>query len=151
MNQAYIKEAKEYLVHDIAPTLMPNIRGFFQTRLLGLYRNHAEIQINIVNESKEVIKSFGSRVMPIGGAVIVDDIVSKLTLVENAPPIKAYFQAWLIGMDKKNNEAEISLRLVDENRKEMINFGSMIRKPGQQFILKGLDVTATITPKGYDI
>jgi len=148
MNQSELKEAKEHLTRVIAPTLTPNIRGLFQVRLLGLHRYHAEIVINIVNQQRKVLKAFGRQIIKVGDAVVVDQFSSHVTLAPNTPSVEAYFQAWLIGVNAENTEAEISLRLVDGDRKELINFGSTVREPGKAITLMGVDITATIIPKG---
>jgi len=137
-------EAKEYMVHDIAPTLTPNINGLFQVRLRGLYRNHGGLEINLVNEKREVLKGFGFNVVPAGGAVIIDDFSSTLNLAENTMPITAFFQAWIIGINKDNTEAEISLRLVDENRKELVNFGSATKRVGEAIVLEGMNINVNV-------
>lgn len=139
-----ITEAKEYLVHDIAPQLTPLLRGLFQVRLLGLYRNHAQIEVRLVNAQREVLKSFGSQVVPCGGAVIIDQFSSSLNITPDAPAVKAHFQAWCIGINQDNTEAEISLRLVDENRKELLNFGSLIRRQGGTITLEGMEIVINI-------
>lgn len=146
-NSAFIREAKEHIVHDIAPKMIPNIRGNFQARLIGLYRNHAEIRINVVNQNKELLKTFGSNVVPVGGAVIVDEFSSLLNIANNAPPVKAFFQAWVIGINKEHTQAEISLRLVDENRKELLNFGSKTIFVGKTMTIEGLEVVVNVIPK----
>lgn len=147
MNKKLIAEAKGHMAHKIAPTLLPNIRGLFRVRLLGLYRHHAKLSISLVNDRREVLKHFGTTVVPAGGAGIVDQFSSLMTIAENAPPVKAYFQAWVIGINTDNTEAEISLRLVDENRKELMNFGSVTRKQGGTITLEGLEIVANIIPK----
>ena len=150
INQNKIQEAKEFVVHDIAPTLSPSINGLFQVRLMGLFRNHGELQVNLVNVKREVLKGFGSNVVPAGGAVIIDNFSSLLHLVKGAPPQQAYFQAWIIGINKENTEAEISLRLVDENRKELLNFGSAVKRIGETITLEGMEITVNILPKGLE-
>lgn len=147
MNKSELKEAKEYLTNDIAPKLMPNVRGMFQARLVGLYRNHAEIEINLVDSSKNIVKRFGSNVVPQGGAVIVDKFSSIWNIGQNLPSIDAYFQAWLIGISQDHKQAEISLRLVDENRNELKNFGSATVCAGKSLTLEGLEITVNILPK----
>lgn len=148
INPAELREAKEFVVHDIAPTLNPTLRGLFQVRLLGLYRNHGELQVSLVNEKREVLKGFGSSVVPAGGAVVIDSFSSILNMVEGAAPMKAFFQAWIIGINKEHTEAEISLRLVDESRNELLNFGSVLRKVGGTITLEGMEITVNILPKG---
>lgn len=144
INPKELQEAKEFMVHDVAPTLSPTLSGLFQVKLLGLYRNHAELQVNIVNKSREVLKGFGSNVVPAGGAVVIDNFSSVLNLAENAHPVTAFFQAWVIGIDKESTEAEISLRLVDEDRKELLNFGSITKKIGETIVLEGMDINVNV-------
>ena len=139
-----IEEAKEFMVHDIAPTLNPTVQGLFQVRLNGLYRRHAELCVNLVNERCEVVKGFGVAAVPVGGAVIIDQFSSLLHLVEGTPPVDAFFQAWLIGVNESHTEAELSLRLVDSDRKELKNFGSTMRGVGGTITLQGMDITVNI-------
>jgi len=148
INPAELREAKDFMVHDIAPTLNPNVRGLFHVRLSGLHRNHGGLQIYLVNGRREVLKDFGFNVVPVGGAVIIDKHPSALKLVDGETPVTAFFQAWIIGINKEHTEAEISLRLVDENRKELLNFGSVLRKVGGTITLEGMEITVNILPKG---
>lgn len=144
-NARLIKDAKAHMVHKIAPTLHKTIRGRFQAVLLGLYRNHAEIAINLINGNREVLKHFGKQVVPVGGSVIVDQFSSMWDLgIKGAMPVKAFFQVWVIGHNTEHTESEIALRLVDESRKELVNFGSMVRRIGETITLNGLEITVTI-------
>lgn len=81
MDSPMIREAKEYVRHDIAPTLTPNIKGQFSVRLIGVHRNHAEIELRIVNENREVIKSFGSKVIPVGESIRLQGIDSTINFL----------------------------------------------------------------------
>jgi hypothetical protein len=51
-------------------------------------------------------------------------------------------------MNAEHTEAEISLRLMDEDRKMLVDFGIAKRMPGRAITLVGVDITATIIPKG---
>jgi len=147
-NKKELQERKEFMTHDIAPTLMPTLRGLFQVRVLGLYRSHAELQINLVNSSREILQSFGKQIVPKGGAIVIDNFSSVLDLPGTTTPTEAFFQAWIIGMNTENTEAEISLRLVDEDRKELINFGSTVRGIGGTIVLEGMDIAVNIIKRG---
>ncbi len=147
MNNALIREAKEHVKHEIAPSLLPTVRGNYQARLIGLHRSHAQVEVNLVNAKKEVVKRFGSNVVPQGGAVIIDKHSSLWNIAPNAPPVPAYFQAWVVGISHDHTEAEISLRLVDDNRKELVNFGSATIKVGKTMTVEGLEVAVRVLPK----
>ncbi len=146
MDDPIIKESKSFLTNDIAPKLIPNITGNFQVFVNGIYRKHAEIFINLVNGNGQVVKKFGSNIIPIGAALNVDEFSSLLN-IENAMPITAFFQVWFVGVDKNCSNGEFLIRLVDSDRKKLINFGVVQLKPGKQTTLRGLDISVNIIPK----
>lgn len=145
-----VTEAREFVIHDIAPTLLPNVRGYYQVILNGLYRNHAEIGIRLVDAKNEkaVVKDFGSNVVPIYGGIISKFRESELILVEGQPPIDATFQARLLGVNEQQTEAEIQLRTIDEDRRETFSFGSKTIGIGKTITLKGVDVIVYVDKKG---
>lgn len=144
-----LQEATEILVHEIIPKLSPSLIGNFQVTVLGMHRNHAEIGISLVNKAGETLKYFGTRAIRIGDAISIDNYPSMISFVKNTPKIKCFFQAWLIGVDKNNTEAEISIRLVDENRKKINEIGIVKRKAGGRITVNNLDITLSITPKRF--
>lgn len=145
-----LTEAKEFVVHDIAPTLLPNERGYFQVKLIGLYRNHAQLGIRLVEAKNKnnVTRDFGSNVVPVYGGVISKFRESELILVEGQPPIDATFQARLLGVNEQQTEAEIELRTIDENRIETFSFGSKTIAVGKTITLEGVDVIVYTDKKG---
>lgn len=142
-----IAEAKGHLVHKIAPHLIPNIRGLFRVQLVGLYRNRGQLAIAIVNERDEVLKQFGSNIVRVGGSVIIDKFSSIVNFAPGTPAVEGYFNAWIIGINAENTEAEISLRLVDKDHKQIKNFGSKTIKAGKSITLKGMDIQINIIPE----
>lgn len=78
MNKRAIQEAKEYLAHDIAPTLTPTIRGEFQVRVIGVHRNAVEIELRIVEPGNpdRSLFSFGSKVISPGKTITLNGLES---------------------------------------------------------------------------
>lgn len=145
-----IKEAKGYLVHDVAPNLIPNYKGKFSAVLLGLYRGHADIQICLVDDKNNLVKDFGHNVVRLGGSVMSKAASSKLSVAPGAPPVDAWFNARLMGMAKNHSEAEIEIRLIDENRETLTSIGSKRIKPGKHVTLENLEVTVNVMPRGLN-
>ena len=76
-----IKEAKGYIQHEIAPALSPNITGKFQVRLIGLNHGAAEIELRIVDENGNSLKSFGSKVISPGRTITLEGLESKINFL----------------------------------------------------------------------
>lgn len=77
-----IEEAKGHMSHVIAPSLNPNVSGVFQVRLIGVVNNTAEIELRIVEpESKNVIKSFGSKAITPGRTITLEGLESKVNFL----------------------------------------------------------------------
>lgn len=152
-----LQEAKEYVQHDIVPTLKPNIVGFFQVKLLTVYRKVAEIELLLVDmKTKAMLKSFGVKVISAGRAGIVD-MESRTNLVpkemqQHLPnqTTDHQFQVRIIGVGEK--EAEIELSLIDPNTMEIaLSFGSKTIVPGKTITLEGLEIKITATSEGFKL
>lgn len=74
-------EAKEYMAQEIAPTLTPSVKGNFSVRLIGIHHNHAEIELRIVDDNKQCVKSFGSKVIPIGRSITLKGLESNINFL----------------------------------------------------------------------
>lgn len=76
-----IQDAKDYMTHEIAPALSPNIEGCFQVRLIGVHNMVAEIELRIVDKDKRVLKSFGSKAISIGKTITLEGLDSKINFL----------------------------------------------------------------------
>lgn len=65
---------KDHVVYKIAPTLSPNVQGRFQVQVAGMHRGHAEIELRLIDENRNVIQSFGSKVVQAGGTITLNGI-----------------------------------------------------------------------------
>ena len=79
-------DAKDHMVNKIAPTLTPNVKGMFSVRLIGIHHNQAEIELRIVDDNKNCLKSFGSKVIPTGRSITLNGLESQINFLP--PDIK---------------------------------------------------------------
>ena len=63
-----LSEKREFIIHDIAPTLCPTISGHLQVRIIGIIKGVAELELRIVDQdnSQRCLKSFGSAKVHVG-------------------------------------------------------------------------------------
>lgn len=141
-----VDEGIEHLRREIAPNLVPNLEGLFQVRLYGLHRYHADIGIFLVNEKGEILKGFGRQTVKVGNAVVVDQF-SSVWNEPGTPAVEANYQVWPVGINAVHTECELSIRLVDNDRNEVKNFGSMTKKPGEALTLHGMNIKVNVIPK----
>lgn len=77
-----IEEAKGHVRHVIAPTLVPNVKGVFQVRLIGVHRNACEIELRVVDpDSHACLKSFGSKVISPGKTITLEGLESTVNFL----------------------------------------------------------------------
>ncbi len=76
-----LEDMKGHMVHKIAPTLNPTVRGNFQVRLIGMHHGHAEIELRVVDENKNPIQSFGSKVIKQGGTITLEGFENTITFL----------------------------------------------------------------------
>lgn len=77
-----IEEAKEHVKRVIIPSTNPNVSGLFQVRLIGIVNNIAEIELRIVEpETKDVLKSFGSKAITIGKTITLEGLESRINFL----------------------------------------------------------------------
>jgi len=63
---------KDHVVHKIYPTLSPNVKGRFQVQVIGMHKGWVELELRMIDENRNVIQSFGSRVVQSGGTVTLN-------------------------------------------------------------------------------
>ena len=79
---AFMREVKNHMVHEIIPELSPSVTGNFQVRVIGIVRNAVEIELRIVDpETKQVLKSFGSKVITPGRTITLEGLESKINFL----------------------------------------------------------------------
>jgi len=78
---ALMKDAKDHMTHVIAPSLNPNVKGKFQVRLIGTHNGVAEIELRIINDNKQVLKSFGSKAISIGKTITLEGLDSTINFL----------------------------------------------------------------------
>jgi len=82
-----VDEAVEHFTRERVPSLVPNVRGNFQVRLLGLHKGinnpgMAEIELRIVDPtSREVRHSFGSKTISVGKTVTLQGLESQINFL----------------------------------------------------------------------
>lgn len=74
-----IEDAKLHMVHKLAPSLAPSVRGEFQVRLIGSDQRMAEIELRIVDpKTGEVVHSFGRATISAGRTITLKGLESKI-------------------------------------------------------------------------
>lgn len=70
--EALIQEFKDHVRHEIMPTLSPTAKGRFQVQVIGMHHGHVELELRLIDKNRNVIQSFGSKVVRAGGTVTLN-------------------------------------------------------------------------------
>ena len=63
---------KDHVVNKIYPTLSPNVKGRFQVQVIGMHKGWVEIELRLIDENRNVLQSFGSKIVQAGGTVTLN-------------------------------------------------------------------------------
>lgn len=67
-----LQEMKDHVQHVIYPTLSPNVKGRFQVQVVGMHKGHVELELRLIDKNRNVLQSFGSKVVEAGGTVTLN-------------------------------------------------------------------------------
>jgi hypothetical protein len=77
-----IQDAKDYMTHELAPSLTPTVRGEFQVRLIGSDARAAELELRIVDpRTSQVVHVFGRATVTAGRTVTLKGLESVINFL----------------------------------------------------------------------